>query len=94
MSEDDDTDLHQKVMQQTLGELNSGADACVICLERISEQAIALPCTHANFDFLCLASWLQQRPTCPLCTPQLFQTVGNVLTLPRQCPNPEGPVRP
>jgi hypothetical protein len=40
---------------------------CVICLERISEKAIALPCTHANFDFACLGAWLQRQPSCPLC---------------------------
>lgn len=43
-------------------------DCCVICLEQISERAIALPCMHKNFDFLCLLSWLQERSSCPLCT--------------------------
>lgn len=42
-------------------------DTCVICLERISERAVAVPCNHLNFDFLCLASWLQEQPSCPLC---------------------------
>ncbi|KAH0566390.1 hypothetical protein GP486_000212 [Trichoglossum hirsutum] len=42
-------------------------DPCVVCLERISERASAVPCGHRNFDFLCLVSWLQERPTCPLC---------------------------
>ncbi len=41
-------------------------DACVICLEKVSERAVAAPCEHP-FDFLCLVSWLQQRSTCPLC---------------------------
>jgi hypothetical protein len=26
-----------------------------------------VPCNHANFDFLCLVSWLEQRRNCPLC---------------------------
>ncbi|KAI9797240.1 MAG: hypothetical protein M1835_001596 [Candelina submexicana] len=42
-------------------------DACVICLEKISERAIAVPCGHQSFDFLCLISWLQERSSCPLC---------------------------
>ncbi|PBP23071.1 RING finger domain protein [Diplocarpon rosae] len=42
-------------------------DCCVICLERISEQAIAQPCEHGSFDFLCLISWLQEHSSCPLC---------------------------
>lgn len=39
----------------------------MICLERVSEQAIAQPCKHDSFDFLCLISWLQEQPSCPLC---------------------------
>ena len=50
---------------------NTGRDApqdtCVICLEAISERAIAAPCNHLNFDFLCLVSWLQEQAVCPLC---------------------------
>lgn len=44
-----------------------GEDACTICLERISERAVATPCNHLTFDFLCLVSWLQENSTCPLC---------------------------
>ncbi|KAI9886591.1 MAG: hypothetical protein M1823_001633 [Watsoniomyces obsoletus] len=40
---------------------------CVICLERCSERATAQPCRHDLFDFLCLVSWLQEKPNCPLC---------------------------
>ena len=43
------------------------ADECVVCLDFISEKAVALPCRHENFDFLCLTSWLEERQTCPLC---------------------------
>lgn len=43
------------------------ADACVICLSAVTEQAITVPCNHHSFDFVCLVSWLQQRSTCPLC---------------------------
>ena len=42
-------------------------DPCVICLETISERAVASPCGHENFDFLCLVSWLHERSSCPLC---------------------------
>ncbi|RFU26207.1 hypothetical protein B7463_g10139, partial [Scytalidium lignicola] len=75
--EDDVLDTRSKVLQTTLVEVSSrskdGAesnpeeDCCVICLERISEQAIAQPCKHGSFDFLCLLSWLEQQRTCPLC---------------------------
>ncbi|KAK0266400.1 hypothetical protein LTS09_000352 [Friedmanniomyces endolithicus] len=42
-------------------------ETCTICLESITERAVAAPCNHLTFDFLCLISWLQERPTCPLC---------------------------
>ncbi|KAF4556135.1 Zinc finger C3HC4 type domain-containing protein [Elsinoe fawcettii] len=42
-------------------------DTCVICLSSITERAVTYPCNHLVFDFLCLVSWLQQRPNCPLC---------------------------
>ncbi|KAH9819825.1 ring finger domain protein [Teratosphaeria destructans] len=42
-------------------------EACTICLQPISERAVAVPCNHLTFDFLCLVSWLQERATCPLC---------------------------
>ncbi|GAB7352142.1 hypothetical protein MBLNU459_g2632t1 [Dothideomycetes sp. NU459] len=48
-------------------ESDAPQDTCVICLERITERAVAAPCNHLNFDFLCLASWLQEQPSCPLC---------------------------
>ncbi|EME78059.1 uncharacterized protein MYCFIDRAFT_110984, partial [Pseudocercospora fijiensis CIRAD86] len=40
---------------------------CTICLEIITERAVATPCNHLSFDFLCLVSWLQEQSTCPLC---------------------------
>lgn len=42
-------------------------DNCVICLDHISEKAIALPCRHDQFDFPCLGTWLQRQQVCPLC---------------------------
>ncbi|KAF1970447.1 hypothetical protein BU23DRAFT_570832 [Bimuria novae-zelandiae CBS 107.79] len=42
-------------------------DVCVICLSAVTERAVAVPCNHCAFDFICLVSWTQQRPTCPLC---------------------------
>ncbi|OJD37946.1 ring finger domain-containing protein [Diplodia corticola] len=48
-------------------------ESCVICLDAISERAITVPCNHCSFDFLCLASWLQQRSTCPLCKADVSQ---------------------
>ncbi|EON66937.1 hypothetical protein W97_06052 [Coniosporium apollinis CBS 100218] len=49
----------------------SAQDACVICLSPVSERAITVPCNHTAFDFLCLASWLQSHPRCPLCNAQV-----------------------
>ncbi|KEQ91256.1 hypothetical protein AUEXF2481DRAFT_33208 [Aureobasidium subglaciale EXF-2481] len=42
-------------------------DTCVICLDTVTERAVAVPCNHLNFDFLCLCSWTQEHPSCPLC---------------------------
>lgn len=69
----EDLDARSKILQTTLAEISATTkddveeDCCVICLERISEQAVAQPCKHDSFDFLCLISWLQERPSCPLC---------------------------
>ncbi|KAI9825328.1 MAG: hypothetical protein M1819_000574 [Sarea resinae] len=79
---EDNVDLRQQVLQSTLEEvaltsrtdihdLGEHDDPCVICLETISERAVALPCKHCSFDFLCLVSWLQQRSNCPLCKSQV-----------------------
>ena len=43
------------------------SDDCVICLAPISERAIIVPCNHCVFDFACLAYWLKEQSTCPLC---------------------------
>lgn len=61
-------------------------ETCAICLEAIKERAVATPCNHLGFDFICLVQWLQEHATCPLCkadvkevqydwcTPQDFKT--------------------
>lgn len=82
VSPDKSDDVLTQVLQTTLAEISSHhhgtskasdgdepstPDCCVICLEGISEPCCALPCAHANFDFLCLLSWLEQRSSCPLC---------------------------
>ncbi|KAK3317854.1 hypothetical protein B0T19DRAFT_405511 [Cercophora scortea] len=53
--------------------VGAAPDCCVICLDTISEPCTALPCSHAHFDFLCLLSWLQQRPSCPLCQSAVYK---------------------
>lgn len=69
-------DLRAQILQTTLHEVSSRDDTvedvnsenpCVICLECISEKAVARPCSHESFDFLCLVSWLHEQPNCPLC---------------------------
>lgn len=42
-------------------------ETCAICLEAIKERAVATPCNHLSFDFICLVQWLQEHATCPLC---------------------------
>lgn len=71
-------DVEHLVLQSALKEIRSGiedgsgvSDPCVICLEAVSEPALATPCRHNSFDFLCLVSWLQERPACPLCKAQI-----------------------
>lgn len=68
----DDANVRQEILNKTLQEValedaDGSTSPCVICLDAVSEAAIAIPCKHDNFDFLCLASWLQQRRVCPLC---------------------------
>lgn len=67
----DDVDLRQEILQRTLKEVadeeKEAANPCVICLDTITEPCVAQPCQHANFDFLCLVSWTEQQPKCPLC---------------------------
>ncbi|GKZ75799.1 hypothetical protein AnigIFM56816_000460 [Aspergillus niger] len=79
----DDVDLQQEILQRTLQEVaydegEHDANPCVICLEPISEAAIAVPCRHANFDFLCLLSWLEQRRNCPLCKSEITSVKYNL----------------
>lgn len=71
-------DVQGQVLNETLNGLASREDsvtvaACVICLSEISEACTAKPCAHTNFDFLCLASWLQQKTTCPLCKAEVTE---------------------
>ncbi|KAK0625235.1 hypothetical protein B0T17DRAFT_608215 [Bombardia bombarda] len=67
-------DVQSKVLQTSSDEVVLDApDCCVICLDTISEPCTAHPCAHAHFDFLCLLSWLQQRPSCPLCQSAVYK---------------------
>jgi Ring finger domain len=47
--------------------ISADPTSCVICLETVSERAVALPCGHDCFDFPCLGNWLTKHRTCPLC---------------------------
>jgi hypothetical protein len=48
---------------------------CVICLDVVSDPCVAVPCSHRNFDFLCLVSWLNCSPSCPLCKADIVQVL-------------------
>ena len=67
-------DVQREVWQRTLHEIEHSQEIekiarhpCVICLDDVSERAVLIPCRHDQFDFLCLASWLEERTQCPLC---------------------------
>ncbi|KKY27325.1 putative ring finger domain protein [Phaeomoniella chlamydospora] len=71
---DEELNVRQNVISKTLQEVqatttptDTDPDPCVICLDTVSEKAIAYPCRHDSFDFICLVSWLQENDTCPLC---------------------------
>lgn len=75
-------DVQKKVLRATLDGLASQADpseaaeascCCVICLSDISEPSTAQPCGHRNFDFMCLASWMSLKTTCPLCKSEISE---------------------
>ncbi|KAF5673019.1 RING finger domain-containing protein [Fusarium heterosporum] len=90
-------DLQRQVLQSTLDEIatrtEDATDCCVICLESITEACEAVPCQHRNFDYLCLLSWLEQSPKCPLCKAVISQVrhaldgpVIKTYTVPRSAP--------
>lgn len=67
-----DEDLRSQVLQNTLEQISSvspedASECCVICLGDLVEQCEAQPCQHNNFDYICLVTWVQEHPTCPLC---------------------------
>ena len=69
------TEFNSKVLWEAIHDIEKTAkmdgdeeEHCSICLESVSEKAVAHPCRHDYFDFLCLAQWLQHQPKCPLCT--------------------------
>ncbi|KAK4226640.1 E3 ubiquitin-protein ligase [Podospora fimiseda] len=87
----DDNDIQSQVLQTTLASIESNnneeTNCCVICLDTITEPCTSLPCSHTNFDFICLLNWLQQRPSCPLCKASIIQVQYTD-------PNKSGPQKP
>lgn len=66
----EDDDPRSEILQTTLESIrqhDGDQELCVICIEGISDKAVAQPCKHNNFDFVCLLSWLQEKSSCPLC---------------------------
>jgi len=56
-------------------------DHCAICLEVISERAIAAPCNHALFDYLCLLTWLLEHDAkCPLCKTEVAEVLHDFVS--------------
>ncbi|KAF5642696.1 RING finger domain protein [Fusarium sp. NRRL 52700] len=95
-------DLQRQVLQSTLDEIatrqEDATDCCVICLESISDACEAIPCQHRNFDYLCLLSWLEQSPKCPLCKAVISQVrhgldgpIANTYTVPEPASKPQAP---
>ncbi|KAI5863731.1 hypothetical protein GGS23DRAFT_565096 [Durotheca rogersii] len=76
----DTNDVRSKVLQNTLAEVASRSRedtddpteaCCVICLDSITQPCAARPCSHRNFDYVCLLNWLERQTTCPLCKCQI-----------------------
>ncbi|KAF2752171.1 hypothetical protein M011DRAFT_473429 [Sporormia fimetaria CBS 119925] len=42
-------------------------ESCVICLCPVKDDRAITSCKHDAFDLLCLATWLDQKDSCPLC---------------------------
>ena len=61
--------LPEAILEQQI--VTADIQTCVICLETITERAVALPCKHDCFDFPCLGNWLTKHTTCPLCKGQV-----------------------
>lgn len=80
---DSSDDIQAQVLKTTLAEIETSRenpeesaesrDCCVICLDSISDPCAALPCGHTHFDFICLVSWLQEHPNCPLCKANVYK---------------------
>jgi hypothetical protein len=101
--EEEEVDERSRILQATLTEISCRKEndleeqCCVICLEHVTEQAVAQPCKHDSFDFLCLISWLQERPQCPLCKAEIKRVQygnddQNLKTY--QVPAAKTPIRP
>nr|OQO15503.1 hypothetical protein B0A51_16914 [Rachicladosporium sp. CCFEE 5018] len=56
-----------RIRDAALQRSNVEADTCTICLQGITDRAVTVPCNHLSFDFPCLAQWLRNNTTCPLC---------------------------
>ncbi|KAK8125903.1 uncharacterized protein PG998_001662 [Apiospora kogelbergensis] len=72
----EDVDVKSQVLHHTLAQVATSRESdinsasrkcCVICLDAISEPCEVRPCKHTDFDYLCLLSWIQEQPRCPLC---------------------------
>ena len=79
-------DVRRHALHSTLENIGGQSDrdsinSCVICLDPVSEKAVANPCQHDSFDFICLVSWLQENPTCPLCVYHIVWTKQLMLTV-------------
>ncbi|KAF2144396.1 uncharacterized protein K452DRAFT_222948 [Aplosporella prunicola CBS 121167] len=66
--------IHAPTVDIQAQERRHGApEACVICLDAITERAVAVPCNHLSFDFQCLVSWLHECSQCPLCKTEITE---------------------
>lgn len=91
-------DLRPQVLQNTLKQISSldsggPAGCCIICLGDLVERCEARPCRHNDFDHICLITWLQEQPNCPLCKSDVHEiryelnedgTGGKVYKLPER----------
>ena len=47
-------------------------EECSICMTKDNGLAIELPCGHRCFHFMCVAQWLEEQGTCPMCRMQVY----------------------
>jgi len=54
------------VQQASSASTSSQGTTCAICLDRMSDRSVAIPCCH-EFDYQCISEWAANHSLCPVC---------------------------